>query len=77
MILGIKFHKMISVLSYSKKIDRVIEDLKIDIPNTRIQNITKNSLSGLLTYGTVSDKQINEISKKSALQFEHVDEILE
>ncbi|KRM21029.1 polysaccharide pyruvyl transferase family protein [Latilactobacillus graminis] len=77
MILGIKFHNMISVLSYSKKIDRVIEDLKLDIPNIRIQNITENSLSDSLMYGTVSDKQINEISEESTLQFDYVDKILE
>ena len=72
MILSSISMQKIYVMSYSKKIDRVIEDLDLDLPVLHINDIEKNYDLLLEDFKLVNNDKIKKISKDAEMQDEAI-----
>ena len=76
MILSSVFHQKLYVLSYSDKIDHVIEDLDFDINSMRFENIQDKSVISLGEYKEIPSNQIDTIKEMAKEQLKKVDEFI-
>lgn len=72
MILSIIAMQKIYVVSYSKKIDRVIEDLDLNLPILHISELVNNNELLLDQFKQIDNKKIQEISEKAQMQDEAI-----
>ena len=68
MILSSTAMQKIYVMSYSKKIDRVVEDLDLDLPILHINELEDNYDLSLEKYKLVDKEKIQKISKDAEMQ---------
>lgn len=72
MILSSIAMQKIYVMSYSKKIDRVIEDLKLSLPILHINELEDNYELSLEQFKSVDNEKIQKISKDAQKQDEAI-----
>lgn len=72
MILSTIAKQKIYVMSYSKKIDRVIDDLELDLPILHFNELDENHELVLENFKSVDNKKIEKISKDAEKQDEAV-----
>lgn len=72
MILSSIAMQKIYVMSYSKKIDRVIEDLQLDLPVLHIKELDDNYDLSLEKFKSVDNEKIQKISKEAEKQDEAI-----
>ncbi|MBR3512103.1 MAG: polysaccharide pyruvyl transferase family protein [Clostridia bacterium] len=68
MILSLIANQKIYVVSYSKKIDNVIDDLELNLPIIHFEDIEENINLDLDDFVLVDTKKINKISKEAEQQ---------
>lgn len=73
-ILSVALGQKMYILSYSKKIDNVIQDLQLTEKYTNIENLTKNMNIDLVDFKAVPKDKITEIKKLSQGQLEKINE---
>ena len=64
------------IMSYSKKIDRVIEDLDLNLPILHFNELTENSILNLETFNSVDDNKLEKMQEelKQAIKEERYEE---
>lgn len=67
-ILSLLYNQKIHVMSYSKKIDRIIDDLDLKIPNTVLNGINKDLIISLDDFTENSKDKIDIIRKRAEQQ---------
>ncbi len=72
MILSLISMQKIYVVSYSQKIDRVIEDLHLELPILHISELEDNNELLLEHFKLVDDNKIQEISEEAQMQDEAI-----
>lgn len=72
MILSTIAKQKIYVMSYSKKVDRVIEDLELDLPILHFNELDENHSLLLENFKSVEDEKIKKISKDAEKQDEAI-----
>ena len=72
MILSSIAMQKIYVMSYSKKIDRVIEDLNLSLPILHINELEDNYELSLEQFKSVDNEKIQKISKDAQKQDEAI-----
>lgn len=65
MVLSCVARQKIYVMSYSNKIDNVIEDLKLDLPILQLKNISKDIVINKEDFASVEEEKILNIIEKS------------
>ena len=68
MVLSCVARQKIYVMSYSNKIDNVIEDLKLDLPILQLKNISKDMVINKEDFASVEEEKILNIIEKSKEQ---------
>ncbi len=76
MILSLLFKQKIHVLSYSKKLNNVINDCKLFSDFQNISEISKDDYLSLDRFYTISDKKIKELKNDSKNHFNKFEEHL-
>ncbi|MBP3708237.1 MAG: polysaccharide pyruvyl transferase family protein [Clostridia bacterium] len=64
-ILSLLANQKIHVMSYSKKIDRIIDDLELNLPNTLLTDISGDLIVDLSNFEETSESKINDIKEKA------------
>ena len=72
MILSTIAKQKIYVMSYSKKVDRVIEDLELDLPILHFNELDENHNLILEKFKSVDEQKIQKISKDAQMQDEAI-----
>lgn len=73
-ILSVAFGQKMYILSYSKKIDNVIEDLSLTEKYTNIENLKETTNIELNDFKAVEKTKIDEIKRLSQAQLQKIDE---
>lgn len=74
MIISTAFGQKMYILSYSKKIDNVIQDLELTEKYTQIEDLEENTVIKLNDFKQVDKEKINKIKDKSKDQLLKIDE---
>lgn len=77
MVLSIIAKQKIYVMSYSKKIDNVVEDLGLSIPVEHFDNLEKNTIIALADYKEIEEDKINAIVNEAKKQELFISKMLE
>ena len=77
LVLSLIARQKIFVTSYSNKIDNIINDLKLDLPILRTENIYENDLVDLKEFKMISDATIKKISEEAKGQMSAIQKFLE
>lgn len=72
MILSTTARQKIHVMTYSKKIDRVIDDLNLNLPTLHLNELDENYELKLENFISVNDETIQIITNKAKLQDEAI-----
>ena len=72
MILSSVAKQKLYIMSYSKKIDRVIEDLDLNLPILHFNELTENSILNLETFNSVDDNKLEKITNDAQKQDEAI-----
>lgn len=72
MILSTIAKQKIYIMTYSKKIDRVIEDLDLNLPILHLSDLNENDKLELENFKSVDNKKIEKISNDAKLQDEAI-----
>ena len=72
MILSTMAEQKIYVMSYSKKIDRVIDDLELNLPILHFNELEEDCCLNLENFISVDNNKVQEISKKAEKQDEAI-----
>ena len=75
MILSCIARQKVYVMSYSKKIDNVIDDLKLDLPVINFSDINENIKLNLEDFAPIEEKKISDIISESANQEKKIQKI--
>ena len=73
-IISVALGQKMYILSYSKKIDNVIQDLSLTEKYTNIEDLGENTYINLSDFREVDKEKISEIKKKSKNQLLKIDE---
>ena len=76
MILSCVARQKMYVMSYSNKIDNVIDDLQLNLPTVHFDNIEENVNIDLKDFVSIDDNKIEKIIKESASQEKEIKKIL-
>ena len=68
MILSLVANQKIYIMSYSKKIDNVVDDLELNIPIVHFEDIEDNKILNLDDFVCVDEERIKKISKDAEQQ---------
>ena len=72
MILSTTAKQKIHVMTYSKKIDRVIDDLELNLPVLHLNELDENYELKLESFKSVEDKKVQTITNNAKLQDEAI-----
>lgn len=67
-VLSSVFKQKIYVLSYSSKIDNVLNDLELDLPSIHLDNISENTVLNLTDFKAPNDINLNNASTLASKQ---------
>ena len=76
MIMSIVCGQKLYVMSYSKKINRIVEDLKLKIKLVNFNELKMNDKINLDEFKSIDKTELNKIKEYSSEQFKKLDEII-